>query len=230
MRVLVACERSGRVRDALIDAGHDAVSADLSVSDRPGPHIVGRVEDHLDGWDMVIGFPPCTFLSNVGAPCIVGGCIHDQHDETWREYRRVEAVNAAALFWALRDAAPLTAVENPQPGTWAAEMLGPATAATEPWWFGHPWKKRTLWWLTGLQPLHPTLPVTPTHRLIKTHQARRRNDLDGLIPGLPTPPPTKHSNVLPGIVHSSDSVARSETPQGLADAIAGQWPHNRSLF
>ena len=68
MRVLIACEFSGIVRDAFRSHGHDAVSCDLGPSERPGPHIQGDVLDVLDrGWDLMIAFPPCTYLSNSGA-------------------------------------------------------------------------------------------------------------------------------------------------------------------
>jgi hypothetical protein len=67
MRILVACEFSGVVRDAFRAHGHDAVSCDLLPSERPGPHIVGDVRDLLrDGWDLLIAHPPCTFLANSG--------------------------------------------------------------------------------------------------------------------------------------------------------------------
>ena len=68
MRILVACEYSGRVRDAFRAKGHDAVSCDLDPTDSPGPHIQGDVMAALgDGWDMLIGFPPCTHLCRSGA-------------------------------------------------------------------------------------------------------------------------------------------------------------------
>ena len=68
MRVLVACEFSGVVRDAFRARGHDAVSCDLLPSERPGPHIVGDVRDHFAArWDLLIAHPPCTFLANSGA-------------------------------------------------------------------------------------------------------------------------------------------------------------------
>jgi len=67
MRVLVACEFSGTVRDAFIQRGHDAVSRDLLPSEQPGPHIQGNVLDHLsDGWDLMIAHPPCTHLCKAG--------------------------------------------------------------------------------------------------------------------------------------------------------------------
>ena len=68
MKILVACEFSGIVRDAFIKRGHEAVSCDLLPSEKPGPHITGNVLDHLaEGWDILIAFPPCTQLAVSGA-------------------------------------------------------------------------------------------------------------------------------------------------------------------
>jgi hypothetical protein len=68
MKVLIACEYSGTVRDAFIAAGHDAMSCDLLPSDAPGPHYLGDVRDVLgDGWDLMIAHPPCTYLAVSGA-------------------------------------------------------------------------------------------------------------------------------------------------------------------
>lgn len=68
MKILVACEFSGIVRDAFIKRGHEAVSCDLLPSEKPGPHITGNVLDHLaEGWDILIAFPPCTHLAVSGA-------------------------------------------------------------------------------------------------------------------------------------------------------------------
>ena len=67
MRVLVACEFSGVVRDAFIARGHDAISCDLLPSEAPGPHVQGDVGPLLrESWDLVVAHPPCTFLSNMG--------------------------------------------------------------------------------------------------------------------------------------------------------------------
>ena len=75
MRVLVACEFSGVVRDAFRARGHDAVSCDLLPSERQGPHIVGDVRDlFADDWDLLIAHPPCTFLANSGANYLYLGC------------------------------------------------------------------------------------------------------------------------------------------------------------
>lgn len=67
MRVLVACEFSGTVREAFAKRGHDAWSCDLLPSEKPGPHIIGDVLPHLaNGWDLLIAFPPCTYLCSSG--------------------------------------------------------------------------------------------------------------------------------------------------------------------
>ena len=68
MKVLIACEYSGIVRDAFTRKGHDAWSCDILPTESPGNHIQGNVLDHLDkGWDLIIAHPPCTYLSNAGA-------------------------------------------------------------------------------------------------------------------------------------------------------------------
>ena len=208
MKVLVACERSGRVRDALLDRGHDAISCDIEPSDSEGPHIQGRVEEVLDrGWDMVVGFPPCTHLANVGYPCHIGKCVHPQHhNETYRRWRCGELIQAALLFHTLRSAAPRTAIENPQPHPLAARLLGSHTGYTEPFHHGDPWRKRTLWWLRGLTPLSATRRTTPQFRWISAQKPRK----DGL-PGRPGD-------------HGQHPL-RSLTPLGLAEAIADQWGH-----
>ena len=67
MKVLVACEYSGRVRDAFIRGKHEAMSCDLVPTDMPGPHYQGDVMDIInDGWDLLIAFPPCTYLTLTG--------------------------------------------------------------------------------------------------------------------------------------------------------------------
>ena len=227
MRILVACESSGHVRDALLRKGHDAISCDIKPTDNPGPHITGNVLDVLgDNWDMVIGFPPCTYLSNANTPCVVGKCPHPPHDEQWREWRKVETINAALFFHAIREAAPITAVENPRPNPPASALMGKHTCYTEPWWFGHPWLKRTCWWLKGLQPLYPTNPVIPTHRLVDTGRYVAPTG-DPTLGGM-TPPPRKLVKQLPGMTRNQ--VERSVTPLGLAEAIADQWTDRQSLF
>jgi site-specific DNA-cytosine methylase len=103
MKILVACEYSGRVRDAFRDRGHDAVSCDLLPTDAPGPHYQGDVSDILDdGWDMMIAFPPCTHLAVSGA--------------RWFKEKQADGRQQAALdFVRLLLDAPIDkiAIENP---------------------------------------------------------------------------------------------------------------------
>ena len=149
MRVLVACEYSGAVRDALIRRGHDAVSCDLLPTDAPGPHIEGDVLPHLaDGWDMMIAFPPCTYL-----------CASGMHWTT-RGLRDPQLTADALAFVRALMAAPIPriAVENPI-GRISTAIRKP-DQVIHPWEFGHPESKTTCLWLTGLPPLLPTSVLT----------------------------------------------------------------------
>jgi len=151
MSVLVACERSGRVRDALRRRGHRAVSCDIEPSDAPGPHIEADAREALAArpWDMVIAFPPCDHLSKAGARW---------WPEKQADGRQTEAV---ALFMALINApAPRVAVENP--AGYMCTHYRPPDQRIEPWQFGEPWKKQTCLWLRGLPALVPTNIVEPT--------------------------------------------------------------------
>src|SRR5271170_6170821 len=103
MRVLVACECSGRVRDAFIRRGHDAWSCDTKPSETPGPHIQDDVRSHLsEGWDMIVAFPDCTYLCSSG--------LHWNHRRPGRQELTEEAVKFATMF---EGCAGKVAVENP---------------------------------------------------------------------------------------------------------------------
>lgn len=143
MRVLVACEFSGIVRDAFIRHGHDAVSCDLLPTERPGPHVVGDVRDLLsDRWDLVIAHPPCDYLANCGV--------------RWRVERGeyAEIAEAANFFRLFMGCAPLWAIENPVMARKYSGLAKP-TFSRQPWQFGDNVKKRVCWW-TNLPPLVPT--------------------------------------------------------------------------
>jgi hypothetical protein len=140
--VLVACERSGRVRDAFRLAGHNAYSCDLAAADNGGPHIQADVRTVLDdGWDLIIGHPPCTYLSQA-------------FPQNWSRYpeRVADALKLAADIWTADAGA--VAIENPK--GLMTSLLGPATQIVQPWWFGDPYTKATCLWLKGLLPLLPT--------------------------------------------------------------------------
>jgi hypothetical protein len=145
MKILVGCEESGIVRDALIAAGHDAVSCDLLPSRRPGPHLQCDVRDVLGyGWDAAIFFTPCTYLSNSGVRW-----LHER-PERWDLMRR-----DAELFRDCMNAdIPMTANENPIPHKYALEIIGRKyDQIIQPWEFGHGETKATCLWLKNLPPL-----------------------------------------------------------------------------
>jgi len=147
MRVLVGCEMSGRVRDAFIARGHDAVSCDLLPSMSPGPHLqqdlFGPDGEWILGkdWDLFIAFPPCTYLCGSGA--------------RWWATRQVEQRKAIWFFRACADApVPRVAIENPV-GLMSSIYRRP-DQIVHPWQFGHGETKRTCLWLRGLPQLVPT--------------------------------------------------------------------------
>ena len=149
MKVLVACECSGRVRDAFRALGHEAMSCDLQETETSGPHYVGDVTGLMQiKWDLIIAHPPCTFLSKAGARWLYkGGKLNEE-----RYQQGLEAKRFFEMF--LNADCPRICVENPTP----MKIFGlPAhTQAIQPYEFGHPYSKRTLLWLKGLPPLKPT--------------------------------------------------------------------------
>ena len=151
MKVLVACEFSGIVRDAFIARGHDAISCDLLPTDRPGPHYQGDVFDILDqDWSLMVAHPPCQYLSNSGVRWLYGGKGKVPDPVRWAEMER-----AAAFFMALLDAPiPRIAVENPIMHGHAG--IRKPDQIVQPWWFGHGETKATGLWLRNLPPLVPT--------------------------------------------------------------------------
>ena len=142
MRVLVACEFSGIVRDAFADRGHDAWSCDLLPTERPGQHWQGDVAFHLsDGWDLVVAHPPCTYLAKSGA--------------RWWPGRQAEQGEAVRFFLELMNCqAPRVCVENPV-GFMNSHYRKP-DQVIQPWMFGHGEVKATCLWLRGLPTLRPT--------------------------------------------------------------------------
>ena len=142
MRILVACEYSGVVRDAFIAAGHDAVACDLLPTERPGPHYQGDVRDILnDGWDLMVAHPPCTHLAVSGA--------------RWFKDKRAEQAEALEFVRLLMDAPiPRIAIENPV--SVISSRIRKPDQIVQPWQFGHGETKATCLWLKGLRPLYPT--------------------------------------------------------------------------
>jgi site-specific DNA-cytosine methylase len=144
VRVLIACEYSGTVRDAFISLGHDAMSCDLLPTDRDGPHYEGDVFDIIgDGWDLMIAHPPCTHLA-------VSGARH--FAEKRADGRQQEAL---AFVRKLLDAPiPMIALENPV--SIISTKIRRPDQIIQPWQFGHGETKSTCLWLKGLPLLKPT--------------------------------------------------------------------------
>jgi len=144
MRVLIACEYSGAVRDEFIKLGHDAMSCDLLPTDAPGPHYQGDVFDIInDGWDMMIAFPPCTHLALSGASWFEQK-IKDGRQEEGLQFVR-DLMNANI---------PKIAIENPI-GI-ISSRIKKYDQIIQPYYFGDPFQKSTCLWLKGLQPLKRT--------------------------------------------------------------------------
>lgn len=147
MRVLVACEFSGTVRDAFRALGHDAWSCDVLPTERPGPHYECDVREVLTlGWDLMIAHPPCTRLTNSGVRWLA-------ERDLWAEMEE-----AARFFRTLLDApVPAIAIENPIPHRYALAVIGRKyDQIIHPWQFGHGETKATCLWLKNLPALTPT--------------------------------------------------------------------------
>jgi hypothetical protein len=193
MKCLIACEMSGRVRDAFRAKGHNAWSCDLLPSEGSNEfHIKGDVAPLLNqAWDLLIAFPPCTYLCSSG--------LH------WnkRVPGRSELTNQAADFFILLANAPIAkiAIENPI-GCMSTRYRKP-DQIIQPWMFGHPESKSTCLWLKNLEPLKPTniLPLPPSGRW-DNQTPSGQNKLG--------PSPTR-------------AIERSKTYTGIAQAMADTW-------
>jgi hypothetical protein len=193
-RVLVACEYSGIVREAFRAHGWDAWSCDLLPTEIPGQHIEGDVIPHLgDGWDLLIGHPPCTFLCNSSAKHLYRGMKkkNGRKPERWRDMKE-----GADFFLQLWNApVPHIAIENPVMVGHAKKLIGVTQAQTiQPWQHGHGETKATCLWLKNLPKLTPTKIVSG--RTQRVHK---------MAPG-----PNRWKE-------------RSRTYPGIAKAMAAQW-------
>ena len=142
MKVLIACEFSGVVRDAFAARGHDAWSCDLLPSDSPGNHIQGDVLDLIEqDWDLMIAHPPCTHLAVSGA--------------RWFKDKQKEQAEALDFVRALL-AAPIDRIALENPVSVISSKVRKPDQIIQPWQFGHPESKKTCLWLKGLPLLEPT--------------------------------------------------------------------------
>lgn len=195
MKVLIACEFSGTVRDAFIRAGHDAVSCDLLPTESPGPHIVGDVTGILrQGWDLMVAHPPCTFLCNSGVRWL------------WERPERMEHMVDGARFFRLLLSAPIPmiAIENPIMHKYGKAIIGRDQDQTvQPHWFGDKKIKATCLWLKGLPRLYKTNDVGPPPKDLS--ERRKWADCHQASPG------------------PDRGKIRSVFYKGMADAMAIQW-------
>lgn len=194
MKILVACEVSGKVRDAFIKRGHDALSCDTLPTDGQGPHYQGDVRDILyNGWDMIIAFPPCTDL------CVSGARWFKEKRADGRQYRAIDFFIQIVCSWMPNISTGYKgnprmkiAIENPI-GIMSTLHRKP-DQIIQPWQFGHGETKATCLWLRNLPKLQPTNIVegreNRVHRMAPTADRAKK---------------------------------RSETYQGIADAMAEQW-------
>ena len=160
MKVLVACEFSGIVRDAFIAKGHDAVSCDLLPTERPGPHIQGDIIQHLSycptyrHYDLMVAFPPCKYICNGG-----NNWLNRRPDLDWRGNRE----KGAAFFMEFANA-PIKriAIENPI-GCMSTKFRKP-NQIIRPFMFGHEYNKDVCLWLKNLPNLEPTKIIDPPYK------------------------------------------------------------------
>lgn len=196
MRVLIACEYSGRVRDAFIALGHDAISCDLLPTDSPGPHIQGDCVEAItsDYWDLIIVHPPCTALTVAG---------NSTYGEGMAKYsERLIAVDwTVKLFELAKKHAESICMENP---VGVLPRMGGLKCSQyiQPYMFGHMEQKKTGLWLHNLPKLVETENVYAQMMLLPKNKRERLHYL----------PPSADRWKL-----------RSTTYQGIADAIAAQW-------
>ena len=217
MKVLVACEYSGTVRDAFIRAGHDATSCDLLPSDSNfGPHYQGDVIDIINnGFDLMIAHPPCTYLSVSG--------MH----WTARGLRDPKLTDDALEFVRRLMNAPIEKICIENPVSIISSVIRKPDQVVQPWAFGDDASKKTCLWLKGLQKLQPTKIISP--RLVCCGLVIENGDRFGCPNCAGENKPKERwsnqtnsgQNVLPP---SADRwKIRSKTYQGIADAMAAQW-------
>ena len=203
MKVLIACEFSGIVRDAFIKRGHNAISCDLLPTEKPGPHVQGDVLEILDdGWDLMIAHPPCTYLSYAATR---------SWNDKGRIKKRLEALEFFRLIWE----APIEKVCVENPKGCASPTIAKYSQIIQPWYWGDGYFKTTYLWLRNLPLLihieHETLFEKRTH--------------------VDRPKPVYVCEKTGKKVHWEEAMGggknraknRAKFWQGIADAMAEQW-------
>jgi len=209
MKILIACEYSGTVRDACIRRGHDAWSCDtLPTESDFGPHMECDVLEVLDeGWDLMIAHPPCTYLASSG--------LHWNKRRPERAAKTEKALEFVEALW--RAPIPRVAIENPVGCINTRLKFMPKPQYVHPYMFGDDASKKTGFWRRGLPPLQPTKQIEP--RIVTTPSGRiyKRwaNQYDC---GRDNTPNT-----------ANRAKERSKTFPGIAEAIAEQWTIEKQI-
>ncbi|ESK40281.1 hypothetical protein P256_00041 [Acinetobacter nectaris CIP 110549] len=193
MKILIACEMSGTVRDAFIALGHDAISCDIQDTQSPGPHYKGDIRDLLDyPFDMMIAHPPCTHIAVSGA--------------AWFKEKAFDGrQHAAASFFMMlaKSNIPRVCIENPV--CIMSSLWRKPDQIIQPWQFGDEAQKTTCLWLKGLPKLTPTK-IVDKGEMVTFASGKRMAKWYADARGS-----SERSNI------------RSKTFQGIADAMAMQW-------
>ncbi len=199
MKILIACEYSGTVRDAFAELGHDVWSCDTLPTESKGNHIQDDVLKHLDkDWDLLIAHPPCTYLSRAGARWLYPKA--KQLDQA----RYEKGLKGKEFFMKLLDSSiDKIAIENPTP--FRIFNLPKPTQVIQPYEFGHNFSKRTLLWLKNLTQLKPTDIVDNYKPLLPSNTGGKKRG-------------QKSSS---GFVHNAKDASKTFT--GIAKAMAEQW-------
>ena len=210
MKVLIACEYSGIVRDAFLERGHDAISCDiLPTETNPDKHYQGDVMDILnDGWDMMIGFPPCTYLSYAGT----------RHwNDPGRVFKRLDALAFFAKLWT----APIEKICLENPKGCASPTIAKYSQIIQPYQFGDPYIKTTCLWLKGL----PKLEYNPRGGLFESTEVKPIGyhvyscDKKEMTQGLKK----MGADITVESYGKSDQHERSRFWPGIAKQMASQW-------
>jgi len=198
MKILIACEFSGIVREAFKVKGHDVWSCDLLDTEIPGQHIKGDVLEVLnDGWNLMIGFPPCTYLSHAG-----NGALKNNPE------RKKKQLKAFEFFMQLYNS-PIDKICLENPRGWITQLFRREDQVIEPFYFGEPERKRTCLWLKNLPPLMYTL-INPAGMIPKKTIKRKTGQRKGRDYGY-------------YYVQGKTAKEKARTFPGIANAFANQW-------
>jgi hypothetical protein len=202
MNVLIACEESQEVCKAFRERGHRAFSCDIQECSGGHPewHIQDDVLKHLDGWDLIIAHPPCTYMSGAGA------CRMYPKAGQIDQERFAKAMEAKEFFMKILTAdCQKICIENPRP--LKCVELPPPSQSIQPYEYGEPWSKLTYLWLKGLPPLFPTEIVQDYKPYVSCGTSRNKGNKD------------KSGMSRRGGAQK----VRSKTFPGIAAAFADQW-------